>query len=63
MFKDLLDFGGNGIYAVISTVLFFAIFVAVVVKVITMKKSHTTKMSNLPLEDGTPFARQHEERP
>jgi hypothetical protein len=63
MFKDLLDFSGNSIYAVISTALFFLIFVGVVIKVIFMKKSFTTKMSNLPLEDGTPLPKQNEDRP
>lgn len=63
MFKDLLDLSGNGIYAIISTLFFFFLFVGVVIRVIFMKKSHIRSMSNLPLEDGTPLATQHEDRP
>ena len=63
MFKDLVDFADNRIYALLSTVFFFALFAGVVVKVIFMKKSHVTKMSNLPLEDGIPFSAQQEDRP
>jgi hypothetical protein len=63
MFKDLLELGNNGVYAIVSTSLFFLLFLGVAIWVIFMKKSHTTKMSNLPLEDGTPSSAQHEDRP
>lgn len=42
---------GIDIYPVISLVLFFAFFVAVVIYVIKADSSHMNKMSKLPLEN------------
>jgi len=42
---------GIGIYPVISLIMFFAFFVAVVIYVIKADKSHMNKMSKLPLEN------------
>jgi hypothetical protein len=63
MFKNLMDFAGYRTLALISTLFFFAMFAGIVIRVMFMKKTHVTEMSNLPLEGNSPPAQQKEERP
>ncbi|MDX9758855.1 MAG: hypothetical protein RBU27_06810 [Bacteroidota bacterium] len=51
MFKSLLDFSSYESLGAVATVLFFAIFLAVIVLVFRMKTSHVTRMENLPLQN------------
>lgn len=43
--------GGIGLYGVISVCLFFLVFVAVVIRVVLLKKTYVDRMRRLPLED------------
>lgn len=54
MIKDTLqNIGGIGLYGIISICLFFAVFTGMLVWVFLLKKNYVTKMSGLPLEDGS----------
>ena len=54
MIKNVLEnIGGVGIYGVVSICLFFAFFLAMLVWVGRLKRSHLASMSELPLEDGS----------
>jgi hypothetical protein len=63
MFKSLVDFSGNETLAVVVMVFFFAIFVAVLVRVFFLKQRYITRMENLPLQsdDGTITADKEQE--
>lgn len=53
MIKNVLsDIGGVGVYGVVSICLFFAVFIGMLIWVWRMKKSFTSTMSALPLNDG-----------
>lgn len=55
MFRDVLsNLGGLGWYGLLSTLLFFACFIAVVIWVLRIKKPHVDKMKHLPLESDKP---------
>lgn len=43
--------GGIGLYGIISVCLFFLVFVAVVIRVVLLKKTYVDRMRRLPLED------------
>jgi hypothetical protein len=62
MFKDLLDFSGYGVMAWASTLLFLAIFLAVVIRVLFLKPGYTEKMRGLPLESTGADAMPREEQ-
>jgi hypothetical protein len=47
----LSSIGGVGMYGVISICLFFAVFVGVLIWMVTLKKPYLSSMSKLPLED------------
>jgi hypothetical protein len=51
MFKHLLDFSSWNGWASVSTVFFFVLFAGLLLGVHFLTKSHTTRMSQLPLED------------
>ncbi|MBN1446358.1 MAG: hypothetical protein JXA28_00395 [Bacteroidetes bacterium] len=53
MFKRLVDFSAYETIGIIVMVVFFLAFVAMLVRVLVLKKSHTEKMERLPLDDGT----------
>jgi hypothetical protein len=52
MYKQILRaIADVGVFGSISLIIFFSIFAYVTYRVVTARKSHITKMSNLPLED------------
>ena len=54
MYKDVLrSIEGIGIYPVISFVIFFAFFIVVFMYIMTVNKEMVSKMSNLPLGEGS----------
>ena len=54
MIRDVFhSIGGIGIYGILSTLLFFLVFFAVVLRVVTMKRSDVRAASMLPLEPET----------
>ena len=56
MFKNLLDFSAWNGWASLSTVFFFVLFTGLSIGVFFLKKSHTQRMSLLPLDDGAATA-------
>ena len=51
MIRDLFrDVGGIGLYGIVSTLIFFALFVGILVRVLVMKKAHVDEAGKLPLE-------------
>ena len=61
MFKNLLNFDSNADWAAIVTLFFFLIFVGIVVRTLMLKKGHTKRMSDLPLEKEGQDVSQHGE--
>jgi hypothetical protein len=54
MFKNILNqVGGIGLYGIVSTLIFFGFFVALLVVVLGMRRAHAERMSRLPLEPDT----------
>jgi hypothetical protein len=53
MFKRLVDFSAYETIGIAVMVVFFLAFVAMLVRVLVLKKSHTEEMERLPLDDGT----------
>ncbi len=51
MFKHLMDSAAYNDAAAAATVLFFAIFAAILLRTIFLKKSFTNHMSRLPLDE------------
>jgi hypothetical protein len=49
--KVLSSIGGIGMYGIISVCLFFAVFVGVLIWMLTLKKPYLKSMSELPLKD------------
>lgn len=55
MIKNVLsDIGGVGVYGVISISLFLLVFTVALVRTCLLKKSFIRRVSELPLDDGTP---------
>jgi cbb3-type cytochrome oxidase subunit 3 len=55
MFRAILsELGGIGVYGILSTLLFFACFIGIVVWVVRMKKRDVDHMKHLPLEPDKP---------
>jgi len=50
MFKNLVDFSAYETFAVVAMVFFFAVFVALLFYVFSLKAHHITEMENLPLQ-------------
>jgi hypothetical protein len=53
MFKNLVDFTNFEALGIATTVFFFVVFVAIVIRALFLRKSFTSEMENLPLQDGT----------
>jgi hypothetical protein len=41
------------IWPIVSLIVFFVLFLAIVIKVFLIDKKHIQKMKNMPLDDGT----------
>ena len=55
MFRDILtDLGGVGVYGVLATLLFIAVFIAMVIWVLRLKKPYVDTMKHMPLEPDKP---------
>jgi hypothetical protein len=55
MIKNVLThIGGIGMYGVISICIFFAVFLGVLIWMLTLKKSYLKSMGELPLHDDEP---------
>jgi cbb3-type cytochrome oxidase subunit 3 len=50
MLKNLIDTTGYGVFGVISTVMFFAMFVAMIVYVLRMPKNRLDEAGRMPLD-------------
>ncbi|MBU0679150.1 MAG: cbb3-type cytochrome c oxidase subunit 3 [Verrucomicrobia bacterium] len=44
------EIGGIGVYGIISMLIFFAVFIGVIILVVTMKKSHVRHMKEMLLD-------------
>jgi hypothetical protein len=53
MFKNLVNFTNYEMLGIATTVFFFVIFLAIVVRALFLRKSFTAEMGNLPLHDGS----------
>jgi hypothetical protein len=54
MYRQILQSIQNiEIWPIISLVLFFAIFIGILIKVILIDKKYIKKMEDMPLDDGT----------
>ncbi|MFA6232872.1 MAG: hypothetical protein WC824_01620 [Bacteroidota bacterium] len=62
MFKTLVDFSGYETLGVVTTVFFFALFVAMIVRVLFLKKKFISKMENLPLQSDEETTTAHKEQ-
>jgi uncharacterized BrkB/YihY/UPF0761 family membrane protein len=62
MFKTLVDFSGYETLGVVVTVFFFALFVAMTVRVMLLKKQFISKMENLPLNSDEETTTAHKEQ-
>ncbi|HEU6447023.1 MAG TPA: CcoQ/FixQ family Cbb3-type cytochrome c oxidase assembly chaperone [Verrucomicrobiae bacterium] len=49
----LQDIEGVGLYGVISICIFFAVFIAAITWMMSLKKADLNSMSQLPLQDGS----------
>lgn len=50
MLKNLIDTTGYGVFGVVSTVMFFAMFVAMIILVMRMPKSRLDEAGRMPLD-------------
>jgi cbb3-type cytochrome oxidase subunit 3 len=62
MFKSLVDFSGYETLGVAVTVFFFALFVAMIVWVMFLKKKYIARMENLPLQSDDETTTAHKEQ-
>jgi hypothetical protein len=60
MIRRLVDFTGYELLGIITTVLFFVAFVAILVRVIFLRPSYTEHAEQLPLQDGTQNPESHD---
>ncbi len=52
MYKAILEnIAGIGVLPVVALLLFMAVFVGVIIRVMKMKKSEVDRMANIPLEN------------
>ena len=50
MIKDVMvEIGGVGVFAIVSLIIFFALFAGVLGRVMRLKKSYLERMKELPL--------------
>ncbi len=62
MFKTLVDFSGYESLGIAVTVFFFLLFVAMIVRVMLLKKKFISTMENLPLESDEEITTAHKEQ-
>ncbi|HOJ02720.1 MAG TPA: hypothetical protein PK916_01845 [Bacteroidota bacterium] len=53
MFKRLVDFSSFEILGIVTTVLFFIAFIAILIRVLRLRSPYIESMEQLPLNDGT----------
>ncbi len=63
MFRNIIEnIGGVGLYGLISLLTFFAVFIAMTIWAMRLKKPYTDSMKNLPLDSDSPSAPSGEHR-
>jgi len=63
MFKDVLNHANLDLYAQLGLVVFFAVFVLVVLRVIATPRRDIARWASLPLGDNDPGHREQEQQP